>query len=339
MHRFATHNPEETKLLSRITDNLSNPDAYAEYADWLSVSDPETAAFVRAYSDCISNGTTPPDDTPRNQSWLNLLGVTMGRDYDCWFDLCSEIPEAERRLAESWIRPIVTMLPRVSTLAEIPLGASRFLGAPDLPKGFDWPTCAHGSLHFQAQINLHEIRTSVATYRYGLPTEGWLVLFAFDDCETGIQPGVVEKGDDGAWRQIPDLTHLIYLPASTKLERTKVPPDTIHWKGEDHVCKVFFGETLDLPSARDTEDPRLINSPIADLIDQQRGRWRSKLMGYPMHSRTDNTSPGPDWLNLFTFGSDDQTEWSWCDGCFLDVYVRGDGFTNRSFAPFFGYAA
>lgn len=65
----------------------------------------------------------------------------------------------------------------------------------------------------------------------------------------------------------------------------------------------------------------------------------SSMMGYPIHGRTSNTSPGPDWLSLFTLGSDDNLSWSWCDGQHLDVYIHVDSLKNRTFERVYGYAS
>lgn len=269
-----------------------------------------------------------------------MLGYSFGNTGRSWHESIREVPVPARAVVESWVRPIVTMSATVCTIAELPLGGSRFLGAPDLPEGFSWPTCARGHLRFQVQIDLCDLGHCVATHRYGLPRDGWLVLFAFDDDGVnGIQPGVVDRDTDGKFTEIPDLSHVTYIPASAKLTRFAVPAETVSWKGNEFACKVTFGESLDLPWAADTEDRQLIDDDVADWMNNMRGGWDSKLMGYPMHGRTDNTSPGPDWLNLFTLGSVEETGWSWCDGQHLDVYVRADGLRNRSFQPFYGYAA
>ena len=340
-HDFATHDVAEARLLSRISENLSRRETFAEYVTWLSAVDPETSVFARAYVEHAFDGSPIPAPAPhRSGAWHRMIGYSIGETGNSWYQNSREISEPARRVVESWVRPIVTMVAEETTVTDLPLGSSRFLGAPDLPEGFTWPTCGHGPLRFQAQIDLRELRHSVATQRYSLPEDGWLVLFAFDDDgEDGIQPGVIDRDSHGNFSEIPGLTHVAYIPASAKLVRFRVPAETVPWKGADLVCSVKFGESLDVPWAADTEDHELKNQDVADWMGNLRGGWVSKLMGYPMHGRTGNTSPGPDWLNLFTLGSDDTTEWSWCDGQDLDVYVHGDGLKSRSFCPFYGYAA
>lgn len=340
-HNFATLDILEATLLSRISEKFAQRETFAEYANWLSDVDAEASAFVRAYSEHAFDGSPIPPRVPhRSDAWHRMLGYSIGETGRSWHESILEVPVPARTVVESLVRPIVTMAAHVCTVAELPLGGSRFLGAPDLPEEFTWPRCARGPLRFQAQIDLRDLRHSVATQRYGLPVDGWLVLFAFDDDgETGIQPGIVDRDDEGNWTEIPDLTHVAYIPGSAQLVRFPIPAETVSWKGEDFACIVTFGESLDVPWAADTDDHQLKDNDVADWMDDMRGGWVSKLMGYPMHCRTDNTSPGPDWLNLFTLGSDDETGWSWCDGEHLDVFVHGDGLKNRSFRPFYGYAA
>lgn len=340
-HDFAANDVIEAGFLSRISENLSGHEAFAAYAAWLSEFDAPASAFVRAYSEHESGQLPPPGSLAhRSAAWHRMLGCTFGPAGRSWRESIREVPATAQATVESLVRPIVTMTATKCALTDLSLGESRFLGAPDLPKEFAWPTCARGPLRFQAQINLSDLRYSVATQRYGLPTEGWLLLFAFDDNgETGIQPGVGDRGDDGKFAEIPDLTHVAYVPATAALVRISVPAETISYRGNDFACALKFGESFDVPWAADTEDPQLESDVVADWLSDLRGSWSSKLMGYPLHCRTDNTSPGPNWINLITLGSDDETGWSWCDGEHLDVYVHEDGIANRSFRPFYGYAA
>ncbi|WP_390821199.1 DUF1963 domain-containing protein [Tuwongella immobilis] len=277
--------------------------------------------------------------THRNPSWHRILGYCLGYDDRAWHETIREIPVSTRSIIDRWVRPIVTITAQECSLASLPLGESRFLGAPDLPAGFSWPVCAHGPLIFQAQINLSDLRHSVATHRFGLPSDGWLVLFAFDDEITGYQPGVVSRGADRVYKEVPDLTLLTYIPASAELVRFALPTGMRPWNHADFACSLTFGESLDIPWGYDTDDPRLHDEGVSEWMASMRGGWGCKLMGYPWHGRTENTSPGPDWRNLITLGSIQETGWSWCDGQHLDVYVHEDGLRNRSFHPFYGYAA
>lgn len=346
-HEFAATSVTEARYLSRISEKLSCREVFAEYAAWLSAVDTEASAFVTAYSQfAFSESPKPPKPgrlESRNNAWHRMLGCNVGTHEPSWQRRICEVPEPVRPIVESWVRPIVTMNPSKCEMDELPLGSSRFLGAPDLPPDFIWPMSALGPVRFQAQIDLREISLSVATQRYGLPTDGWLVLFAFDDDgESGIQPGVIDQDDNGNWFMIPNLTHVAYIPASAELVRFPIPPETARQWQPNGSCRLVFREQFDVPNASDTENPQLTEDAIRWWLSDTRGwcgRWQSKLMGYPVHGRTDNTSPGPDWMDLFTLGSEEATGWSWCDGQHLDVYVHADGLRDRSFCPFHGYAA
>src|SRR4051812_7438146 len=61
---------------------------------------------------------------------------------------------------------------------EIPIGASKLGGAPDLPAGYDWPLVDQSPLDFVAQINFAE--TAPYDLDYLLPTSGWFHVF-FDN--------------------------------------------------------------------------------------------------------------------------------------------------------------
>jgi uncharacterized protein YwqG len=332
-HAFATKDVEEAGYLARVGRDFGARGSYVAYADWLRGRDSASATFVRRFAEHVFDGASLEMELPphRNSSWFRLLGGD-------WHPLIRSVGSDAQTALNAWVRPVVSLSPVSCPDPEIPLGSSKFGGPPHLPTDFAWPTCAHGPLRFQAQINLHELRSTVAVRRYDLPMDGWLVLFAFDDDgEKGYQPGVVER-DGESWVEIPDLTHVEYIPALTPLVRRSVPPETALYDGSDWSCRLILAETLDVPHANDTNDSRF-DEHIANLMHEFRGGWSSKLMGYPTHYRTDNTSPGPDWLNLFTLGSDDVTGWCWCDGEHLDVYVHSEGVANGTFKPFYGYAA
>lgn len=89
--------------------------------------------------------------------------------------------------------------------------------------------------------------------------------------------------------------------------------------------------------AEDTNDPQL--KDLHEVLWSLRP-VTSKLMGYPVHSRTvESTSPGPDWINVLTLGSHEETGWSWCDGAHLDIYVPARSVADRTFSPARGDAA
>ncbi len=55
------------------------------------------------------------------------------------------------------LRPAIALSATRTNDAQIPLGASKFGGAPDVPSGFEWPMWNEKPLGFLAQINLEEV--------------------------------------------------------------------------------------------------------------------------------------------------------------------------------------
>ena len=333
---------EEARLIAQIGQNMDSHEAYENYATWLDTFDSTTAVYVRAYTQYAFNMAVAPSPiSTRTTAWHRMLGAQIGDGEDTWHEILTEAADETsymtRAAMNEWIRPVICMYPVECTIDKMPIGGSRFIGSPDLPIDFNWPICDLGPLTFQAQINFTELKNTVAAQRYGLPTDGWLLLFAFDDYNEGIQPGVVDRDENGKYVEIPNLTYLAYVPSTTKLIRRQPPTGATPWKGAELSCSLIFKEFLDLPWAEDTDDERL--KDVTDWIGDLRPNIMSKLMGYPIHGRTDNTSPGPDWLNILTLGSHDETGWCWCDGQHLDVYVQEKGFKDGSFSPSYGYAS
>jgi uncharacterized protein YwqG len=80
--------------------------------------------------------------------------------------------------AEDWellVRPSIRLVPSSAEGPEIPVGASKLGGEPDLPSTFQWPTFRGRPQSFIAQINLREVhacdRDAV------LPCDGLLSFF------------------------------------------------------------------------------------------------------------------------------------------------------------------
>ena len=75
------------------------------------------------------------------------------------------------------LRPAIALTATRTHDAQIPLGASKFGGAPDVPSDFVWPMWNEKPLGFLAQINLEEVAAfDIENY---LPKNGWLSFFFF----------------------------------------------------------------------------------------------------------------------------------------------------------------
>jgi hypothetical protein len=170
-----------------------------------------------------------------------------------------------------------------------------------------WPTCSKGPLGFAAQLNFSEITESQATSRFGLPQSGMLLVFAYSDADEGIEPGALAEVD-GELKEIEGLTQVVYVREDRKLHRHE-PEVKLNELNE--VLPPFalqMVDALDLPRADDVTDKEEIIDAIDQIYKEDLLRYRINesnhwLMGYSVHSRTDNTSPGPDWMSLMTLDS------------------------------------
>ncbi|BCM94190.1 hypothetical protein IAD21_06093 [Abditibacteriota bacterium] len=85
---------------------------------------------------------------------------------------------APARLQEQLIvllRPAIALTATRADDAQIPIGASKFGGAPDVPEGFEWPMWNHEPLGFLAQISLEEV--APFDVQGTLPHQGLLSFF------------------------------------------------------------------------------------------------------------------------------------------------------------------
>lgn len=118
-------------------------------------------------------------------------------------------------LLEPLIRPSVRMSPVVVDPADLPIGASHFGGAPDLPDEIEWPRFEGRPLDFLCQFDLAEVQ-ALGPFD-DLPDSGWL-LFFYDYIE---MPWGFDPNHRGGWR----VLHIGTGPGS--LKRRKRPAQTV----------------------------------------------------------------------------------------------------------------
>lgn len=147
-----------------------------------------------------------------------------------------------KRFQTSARETIYITLHRAKREIDIPIGASKIGGQPDLPQGWKWPINeskrkGHSSvgqpLAFFFQLNLAE--SSKYDLEHKLPKAGWLYFFIaatlFDHSD----------GDNKSWR-------LLYFPGNaSKLSRREPPSIPSQQKLEDassnvklHPCQISF---------------------------------------------------------------------------------------------------
>jgi uncharacterized protein (TIGR02996 family) len=329
--------PGEYGFISAIVSDLRDVSTKLIYADWLEEHGDPRSTYVRelvAAARSLTEHTKLPQAGSYPRAWTNMLGVPLLEGM-IEFGLV-DVKDAVLRLA----RPIVTIATKPIKESLIAVGGSKFGGRPDLPTDVEWPACAEGPLGFLGQIALRDVKGTQVSR--SLPDDGLLSFFAYQNIDTGYQPGVVE--------QIASDTQVLYTSGSATLKRRKPPEDLDEESnGILPACRLAFCETWDLP---DRED-RLPAAYAADMKKLQKGGRGEKLhdlrekcrpfghhlLGYSVHFRTSDPSPGTDWPHLLCLDSDENLGWSWCDGEHLAVFVHEEDLRNGSFARIYGYAS
>jgi uncharacterized protein YwqG len=96
----------------------------------------------------------------------------------------------------SRIRASIRLRTQPAELNDIPLGATRMGGVPDLPPGVDWPRNDETPLAFIAQVSLADV-TELDRERV-LPSNGWLCFFY----DSANQPWGYDPAYKSGWRML-----------------------------------------------------------------------------------------------------------------------------------------
>lgn len=333
--------PSEESFLAAIAANLNDDAARLVYADWLEEQGDPRAKYVRdlvtAVKSLGASRKLPKSKHP--EEWTTLLGVPLYAGL-----IATETTELRASLLRL-ARPAVSLVTKPKKQSAIPIGASKFGGDADLPKSVEWPKWERGYLGFLCQINLADLRGMPAAA--WLPESGLLSFFAWQSFDDGHQPGQMADacGD----------TQVVYSPSSAKLARRKRPVvdeddfDDEEANGPRPSCAVTLAPAWDLPSARDAVPPglaadlaRFQSDDLYEKLHEIRSEilgFGHHLLGYSVHFRTDDPTPGPEWAHLLCLDSDDNLGWSWCDGEHLAVYMKQNQIDDRTFAGASGYAS
>lgn len=180
------------------------------------------------------------------------------------------------------LRPAIALHPTRCDDSQIPVGASKFGGAPDVPLGFEWPTWNGKPLGFLAQINLEEV--APFDLEGLLPKAGLLSFFASFDEE---DPLIGELDQWGGWK--------VFFHQKQEWQRAEVPPDS-HWIVE------LFSQRVRVEAAYTLEE-----WSIADLSEFSEEQWSDfqwEVLEKPPHRMMDepyapqfNPLEGAVWLN------------------------------------------
>ena len=122
-------------------------------------------------------------------------------------------PHRTREALAARLRPAIVMR-AMPTLQVLALGASRIVGAPDVPEHFEWPRWYNNPLHFLAQIDLAQV--APFDVEKHLPRAGHLLFF-------------VDPDDRAAWEgevahaALHDAPCVFYIQPGQPLERREMP--------------------------------------------------------------------------------------------------------------------
>ena len=236
-----------------------------------------------------------------------------------------------------------------SSDGDIPVGASKFGGNPDLPPDSDWPRWKDVPLSFLCQFNLSSLaKNPIAGH---LPDNGLLSFFYDAEQSTwGFDPK-----DRGSWH--------VALFSQHKLVRNELPeslPDYSRYS----PCEVTFGEDLTLPGwetlfvkSLNLADDEL--DAYLDTFDDEEtaghhlfghpqeiqgamqlecqlasnGVYCGNAEGYKNPKVAKLQAGASDWVLLLQIDSDDNPGWMWGDcGClyfWITKHDLAEGAFNR----------
>lgn len=233
------------------------------------------------------------------------------------------LEDLERELASSVLAPHAAWLTEHARRAidvrrvEDVSGRSRLGGAPDLPRGMEWPRIGTRPYRFVAQLDLAALPREAMplAVRDALPMRGLLSLFVADD-----PTGELDPRAELDWTS-PDYAIAILSEPDADLVAA-TPPVEVSFGTS---VPISFAPTLDLPHDRD----QVASWPTAlddDAAYEARHALRRRLhddhlFGYPTHCTLayDPTPKGQ--VPLASFFSDDALSWCWHDGDCLMLFV------------------
>ena len=177
---------------------------------------------------------------------------------------------------------------------DIPVGASKVGGLPDLPEGIEWPAW-HEPMAFLAQVNLAEVAPHDA--EQVLPDHGLLSFFY----ETDGEPLYAElwrqrqprRAEDYPKRPDPRSWRVLYLPDSSAPLARRAVPSEVNRRARYAPCSVRCSpelsipdpDTLDLlPLGLGEAERRAYINLYCDDWSPNRGSWDdpgNRLLGHP----------------------------------------------------------
>lgn len=251
-------------------------------------------------------------------------------------------PEPLQQPLIDLLRPAIALNVEPCADAVMPVGASKFGGAPDVPAAFEWPLWNGRPLGFLAQINLREV--APFDVENVLPPSGLLAFFYEVE-----DPDTTDVSTPGSWRAC-------YLQGDN-LKRASVQRDTGF-----HAARMSFSagwssvSTFEIPPPIEDGDWRfeMVVSPCAPV--QRRLYQGYQMLGYGspiigdavwyaevralegssgVVSPTVRASVGAaetqKWILLFQLDSDDELNTLWGDVGTLFFMIRKSDLARADF--------
>ena len=216
------------------------------------------------------------------------------------------------------IRPAIAFDSERIDDAEIPLGASKFGGAPDVADDFNWPLFQNQPLSFVAQINLDEI--APFDIEGVFPPSGLLSFFAPFGA-IAFSPTIEVFRFARADHRLALLWDQ-YAFKSVKLAPTIVA-SLLHYG-----CAEFYEKQ---------GEPELKGRAAAFDCDYEEMEFETyQLLGYPDAVQNDprydsDEANWREWRLLFQVGEDDQAQTMWGDAGQLYWTIRARDLQNHDF--------
>jgi uncharacterized protein YwqG len=214
---------------------------------------------------------------------------------------------------------------------DVPLGASRLGGDPDLPRDLEWPAWEHGPLDFLAQLDLTEVDAA-----FGLPATGSLLFFAdFERC-LGLQHSdrdgfrVIWTRDELERRTAPDGATRYACGRVRFREHASVPPSDVVDVGGADVPDEEFDALHDLREAFGVVEVHqlfghadLIQHPVEDETVQAITGVRGER-SFDRDKWEQVKDQAREWRLLLQIASDGNLDYMWGDVGVLYFAIRRD---------------
>ncbi len=242
-------------------------------------------------------------------------------------------------------RPAVRIATEPSAESRIPVGASRFGGAPDMPPGREWPAWKGRRLAFLAQINLADLK--VFPCCSVLPPSGLLQFFydleqstwGFDPKDRGSWAVRWEKATDGLERRKVDVAHpaarVAFSPATTLPE-----PDSPEFErlGLDRAQVRAWEEAIGEAESGSTPRHQLLGhaEPVQGDMHLEcqlasNGISTGDSSAYRNPRASALVSGASDWRLLLQLDSDEHCEMMWGDLGRLYFWITERALASRAF--------